>query len=340
MSKAVQSDLHTAPVLDEEVDLRLRLDEGPAARGPAEPRPGADRPGIAARVGGVVRTARPRQWAKNLLVFAAPAAAGVLDEVGALTATSVAFLAFCLAASSTYCLNDLLDREADRHHPDKRHRPVAAGLVPPGLAGAVAVSLAVAAVALALIAAGPALAALVGAYLVLTTSYSLWLKHMAIIDIAAISAGFVLRAAAGAVAVDVPMSDWFLIVVSFAALFVAAGKRLAEQAGQAGPAAADGEPQRVTLAVYTTPFLRHVALTATSVTITAYCLWALDTGSPGGNPWMMASIAPFALALLRYGLLVHQGQGEAPEEILLGDRPMRLTGAAWGLLFLVGVYAV
>ncbi|MET0826227.1 MAG: UbiA family prenyltransferase, partial [Acidimicrobiales bacterium] len=147
-------------------------------------------------VGGLIRAARPKQWAKNLLVFAAPAAAGVLDQAEPLADATIAFGAFCLAASGTYMLNDVADREADARHPTKHTRPIAAGIVPPGLATVVGVLAIAAGLALSF-AADWHLAVTVAIYVAITTAYSYWLKHVVILDVVAVASGFVLRAIGG-----------------------------------------------------------------------------------------------------------------------------------------------
>ena len=202
----------------------------------------------------LLRTARPKQWLKNVLVFSAPAAAGVLDEPRHLAETFVAFAAFCLAASGTYFLNDALDHEADRQHPVKRSRPIAAGALDPGVAKGVAVVLVLAGIGLAAPLNGGRLAAVVGGYVALTFSYSTWLKHEAVLDLAAVAAGFVLRAIAGGVATNVGISDWFLIVAGAGSLFIVTGKRHAEQV-ELGDA---GIGHRSTLGAYSTQFLAYV----------------------------------------------------------------------------------
>jgi UbiA prenyltransferase family len=176
----------------------------------------------------LIREARPKQWIKNLLVFAAPGAAGVLDNGPALWRTIVTFVALCLAASGTYFLNDVADVEADRQHPTKRNRPVAAGTIPLPLATAVGIGLLLGSLVVAASTARWQVALVVALYIALTLAYSVWLKHIAVVDIVTVATGFVLRAIAGAVAVDVPMSNWFLICISFGSLFIVTGKRYAE----------------------------------------------------------------------------------------------------------------
>src|SRR3954451_8702982 len=171
---------------------------------------------------------RPKQWIKNLLVFAAPGAAGVLREARSFLLALGAFGVFCLAASGTYLLNDAIDFEADRLHHRKRLRPIAAGIVPVGVAKACAAVLLVAAAATSLALGGWSLLLVVGCYIGITLAYTLALKHEPIIDLAAVASGFVLRAIAGGVVTGVAISEWFIIVTSFASLFVVAGKRGAE----------------------------------------------------------------------------------------------------------------
>ena len=279
----------------------------------------------------MLRAARPKQWAKNLLVFAAPGAAGVLgEEVGT---TLLAFAAFCLAASGTYYLNDLADREQDRRHPRKSQRAIASGLVSLRLALPVG---------LILVAAGLALASavnleflgIVALYLAFTTSYSLWLKHMPVLDIGVVAAGFVIRAVAGGVAVDVPISRWFLIVTSFASLFMVVGRRHAEQTLE------DLEvgTTRTTLSAYSASYLHSVWTMAAAITVTAYCLWAFEQAEGVDFPWFELTIIPFVLAILRYALLLDAGRADQPEDVFLLDRPLQLMSLAWALGFGLAVY--
>src|SRR3954469_8039125 len=184
-------------------------------------------PPPASLISGLIRTARPKQWMKNVLVVAAPAAAGVLTQRSVILDTIVAFVAFSLAASGTYFLNDSLDVEADRRHAKKRFRPIAAGVVPVTTARIVGVILLAAGIGVSFLA-NWRLALVIGIYVTLTTTYSIWFKHVAVIDLGFVAAGFVLRLIAGAVAVDVRISVWFIVVGSFGSLFMIAGKRHAE----------------------------------------------------------------------------------------------------------------
>lgn len=290
---------------------------------------------------GLVQLARPRQWTKNLLVFAAPAAAGVLDNTGPAVDALIAFAAFCLAAAGTYYVNDARDAEADRHHPAKWARPVASGAVPVGVAYAGGAVLLAGSVALAF-AASPGLAATILGYVALTTAYSIVLKNVAVVDLVAVAAGFVLRAVAGAAATDVPISDWFFIVTSFGALFIVSGKRGAEASEMAGATAADAPRFRAVLDAYSESYMAYLRSVTSAAVLVAYCLWAFeraDTAVDQSIPWYQLSILPFVMAVLRYALVLDKGdRGSAPEDIILGDRALQCIGVAWAIVFAIGVY--
>jgi decaprenyl-phosphate phosphoribosyltransferase len=287
------------------------------------------------RLPALVRLARPKQWIKNVLVVAAPGAAGVLGNGTALARTAVAFVCFCLAASGTYFINDANDAEADRLHPTKRHRPIAAGHLEPKLARAIAVGLIVLALAITAPVNDGKLTAVIAGYLAVTFSYTLWLKHEPVIDLAAVAAGFVFRAIAGGAATGVPLSDWFLIVAGAGSLFVVTGKRHAElvELGT-GPTT-----HRRSLDMYSSAFLNYVRAVASSVTILAYCLWAFEKSAKVGTPvWFELSIVPFVLGILRYALLLEHGQGGAPEDVVLSDRVLLVLGAVYVLLFGIAIH--
>lgn len=282
----------------------------------------------------LLRTARPKQWVKNVLVFAAPGAAGVLDEPDALGRTLVAFVALCLAASATYFLNDSVDAHADRQHPVKRDRPIAAGHLSERAGVVGAVVLALLAIGISVPITHGELALVVVGYLAVTVSYSLWLKHEPVVDLGAVAAGFVIRAIAGGIAADVLISDWFLIVAAGGSLFMVTGKRHAEQI-ELGD---DSGAHRSTLEEYSSSFLGFVRAVAASLTVTAYCLWAFESATAvGDETWFRLSIVPFILAILRYAHVIEQGRGGAPEEIVLGDRVLQVLGLLWIASFAVGV---
>jgi decaprenyl-phosphate phosphoribosyltransferase len=289
--------------------------------------------------GALLRACRPKQWVKNLLVLAAPAAAGILTNPDVPGKVAVTFVSFCMLSSSTYLFNDLHDLEQDRHHERKRERPIASGELSVSLAVASACGLAIAGLALAAVV-RPELAAVGGAYLLLTGSYTLWLRDVAVADIAAVASGFVLRALAGGVATSVTVSRWFMIVTSFGALFLVAGKRYAElrEDELRTEQQASATPTRASLRAYSEAYLRFVIGLAATVTTAAYCLWAFQRSHENKLSWYELTIVPFVLWLLRYALLVDRGEGQAPEELVLGDGFLLSMGAAWLGVYVVGVY--
>src|SRR5215204_2693990 len=294
------------------------------------PTPGAEAPETGRRPSiarSFLREARPKQWVKNVLVFAAPGAAGVLTEPDQLGRAMIAFVAFCLAASGTYFLNDAMDAEADRQHPTKRNRPIAAGLITTAQAKVTAVVLVVLALAISAPLNNGRLLLVVAAYVVVTVSYTLWLKHEPVLDLGCIAAGY---------ATDVQLSNFFLIVVGAGSLFIVAGKRHAELA-ELGESSSD---HRQTLGEYSDSFLNYVRAVTSGVAITGYALWAFERAAEVGNTfWFRLSIVPFVLAILRYALTVEQGGGGAPEEVVLSDRLLQLLGVAWLACFAIGVHA-
>jgi decaprenyl-phosphate phosphoribosyltransferase len=284
---------------------------------------------------GVVRTMRPRQWVKNVLVFAAPFVGGDLLAPGIVPDLLIAFAAFSLAASGIYLVNDANDVAADRAHPTKRFRPIAAGVVPPGLAVGVAVVLLLAAVGISLLA-SPQLMIVLVVYVVVQLSYCFWLKHQAVLDICIVASGFLLRAIAGGAATGIPLSQWFLLVAGFGSLFMVAGKRYAEMM----LAERTGARIRKALDNYTPSYLRFVWALSATVLITTYCLWAFDIGVEQHNTvWSVISIVPFVVAVLRYAVDVDSGNGGEPEEIALGDRVLQVLAVVWVGMLTLAVYA-
>ena len=281
----------------------------------------------------LLRTARPRQWLKNVLVVAAPLSAGMITEDSIALAVAMTFIAFCLAASSIYMFNDVQDADADRLHPQKQFRPVANGDLPPSTALTAAVVLAIAGLGLGF-AIDVALGITVLTYLALQVGYARWLKAVAVVELAVVSSGFLLRAVAGGVAADVPLSPWFLIVASFGSLFVVAGKRFSELRSIGNTAGT-----RRALEEYSESYLRFVWGLAAAVTITAYSLWAFETSTTGDIDWRAFSVAPFVVGLLRYAADIDRGVAGEPEDALLRDRVLLAIGAAWVVVFAIGVYA-
>jgi decaprenyl-phosphate phosphoribosyltransferase len=282
---------------------------------------------------GMVRAMRPRQWVKNVLVLAAPFAGGLLFQLHVLIAVGVAFVAFSLAASGVYLVNDVQDVEADRAHPIKRNRPIAAGLVAPQLALTVAVLLFVSALGISLVASTD-LVLVTAIYIAVQLSYCFWLKHQPVVDISIVASGFLLRAIAGGAAAGIALSQWFLLTTAFGSLFMVAGKRYAE----IRLAERTGAKIRKSLERYTSSYLRFVwTLSATGVIMT-YGLWAFQLSQTNHSRWPVISLVPFVIAVLRYAVDVDGGNGGEPEEIALGDRVLQVLGGCLVFTLIAAVY--
>ncbi len=278
-------------------------------------------------------TIRPKQWIKNALVVAAAAAAGALGHDDVPVRVGLTCVAFCLLASGIYAINDVRDAAEDRLHPRKRHRPVAAGELDPGLALGLGVALALGGVVLAALV-RPLVGLVAVGYLALTLSYTVALRRIVILDIVAIAGGFVLRAVAGGAAAPVTLSRWFVLVVTAVAVFVAAAKRQAElRRTEAG-----GTAGRPVLALYRAGWLRVILAGSAAVALAAYTMWAFAVPDIDDFPWRPLTLLPFAACLARYGVLVSSGAGEAPEE-LLTDRWIALAGFVWLVVFALSVHA-
>jgi decaprenyl-phosphate phosphoribosyltransferase len=292
---------------------------------PAPPRKGS-------LLAGLLRTARPKQWIKNILVVAAPAAAGQLFSRHALVQLALVFALFTACAAAVYLVNDARDADADRAHPTKRHRPVAAGQVPVPLAYAVGAVLAVLGPAAAAWLCSPAVAVLLAAYLGMQLAYCVSLKHVLVVDLAVVTTGFLMRAMIGGLALGIPLSRWFLITTGFGALFMVSAKRYSEAVQMAGKAGAT----RALLTEYTTDYLRFVWQLAAGVAVLGYCLWAMEEGGVPHTsvlPWRQLSMVAFILAILRYAVFADRGTAGEPEDVVLRDRALALIGLAWMAMY-------
>lgn len=289
----------------------------------------------------MIKGLRPKQWVKNVLVVAAPLAAGA-DAWSVQTGLDVllAFVVFCLAASSIYLVNDALDVESDRQHPTKRFRPIASGMLPMGLAYAMAVVLIIAALGLsALATSGIGLMVVVACYIGLQLGYCFGWKHIPVIDIALVSSGFMLRAMAGGVAAGIVLSQWFLLVAAFGSLFMASGKRYAELL----LSERTGAKIRKSLAGYTQTYLRFVWTISAAAVVIFYSLWAFELSNSvtgGAAIWYQISMVPFTIAILRFAATIDRGDGGAPDEIALADRVLQLLAIAWVACIVMAVYVL
>ena len=285
----------------------------------------------------IVVSMRPRQWVKNLFVFAGLVFSQRLFTDSAWTALA-AFAVFCALSGAVYLFNDVADRERDRVDPRKRERPVAAGRLPVGVAVAAAVGLVAAGLVLSALLARPFLVTAL-AYVVLLVAYSVWLKHVVIIDVIVVACGFVLRAVAGAVVIDVEMSGWLLICTIQLALFLALGKRRYEYLALDKDAAR----HRPILAEYSPALLDQMIAVVTASTVTAYALYTMSPETVAKfQTHLLPATLPFVLyGIFRYLYLLYRRQlGGNPSELLLNDRALLITALAWICAVLLIIYGL
>jgi len=286
--------------------------------------------------GALVRSLRPRQWTKNVVVFAGLIFGSKLTDPVAVAAATVAFFVFCFLSGVVYLVNDVRDREADRLHPIKSGRPIAAGQLSPAIALASAAVIAAVALAVAF-SLSTSFGFVAALYVVLLSVYSTSLKHMVILDVLTIAFGFVLRAWAGAEAVDVEMSHWLLLLTLLGALFIGFGKRRAEIV-----ALSDGaHHHRRTLAEYSPYLLDQMIGVVTSSTLLAYALYTIDAETVAKfQTDKLLWTFPFPLyGVFRYLYLVHQREGGGdPSEMLLTDGPLLTCAALWTVAVLAILY--
>ena len=278
---------------------------------------------------------RPRQWIKNLFVFAGLIFSHKLFTPDAARAL-VAFAVFCALSGTVYLVNDVADRERDRAHPRKRLRPVASGALSARAAVVAATLLAFASLATAA-ALGSAFLLAAAAYVVLLLSYSIWFKHIVLVDVLVVASGFVLRAVAGALAIDVDISGWLLICTVLIALFLALGKRRHEYLTLDGDAAR----HRPILAEYSAPLLDQMIAVVTASTVTSYALYTMspETVAKFGTRLLPATL-PFVLyGVFRYLYLLYRRQlGGNPSELFLNDRALVVNACLWVLAVVAIIY--
>jgi decaprenyl-phosphate phosphoribosyltransferase len=281
-----------------------------------------------------VRTTRPRQWPKNLLVFAAPLAGATVGRADGLGYAVLAAVAFGCASAAVYLVNDVVDAERDRRHPVKRHRPVASGALPGSHAIALAVVAACCAIAIGVGIGEPLLVAAAAGYLCSSLLYSARLKHVPFVEMVLVASGFLLRVLGGAAATHVRPSIWFLLVCGLGALFVAVAKRYAELTSLG----ADAARHRPVMRWYRPGPLRVAQVAVGSLMLAMYLLWALGEAD-GTRMWHMVSTLPLALALCRFGALTGRRTVRPVEEMITGDGPMIACEVAWLGLFCAGLAA-
>jgi decaprenyl-phosphate phosphoribosyltransferase len=283
--------------------------------------------------GGLIRAIRPRQWVKNVLVLAAPLAAHKIDSLNVLGGALLAFVAFSLVASGIYLINDSIDVEADRAHPTKRMRPIAAGIVPVPLAVVSAALLMIAGLVVSSLASWQLLT-VIAVYGTVQLAYCFGLKHQPVIDLCIVASAYLMRAVAGGAATGIHLSQWFLLVTAFGSLFIVAGKRSAEMQ----LSETTGAKIRRSLESYTASYLRFVWAISAAIFIMTYSLWAFEIQERSHSIWPVISIVPFVIAVLRYAVDVDSGNGGAPEEIAFRDHVLQVLGLAWAVSLGLGYY--
>ena len=273
----------------------------------------------------VLETMRPKQWSKNTFVFAGLLFSGTVTDVDKLLAAVTVAVAFCLVSGATYLLNDAVDAEGDRHNERTKNRPIARGDLPVGVALGAAVLATAAGIALAAIVNWESLVVLLG-YVVLQIAYSNYLKHVLFVDVMAIAAGFVLRAAAGGVAVDVPISSWLLLCTGLLAVFLGFTKRRGEAVALGGGT----QPKRRVLESYSVGLLDELIAVVTPTTVVAYALYAV-TGA--ATDWMLLTVPFVMYGIFRVLFLIHHRAGvtDEPAVVVWRDRPLLACVVAWGI---------
>ena len=272
---------------------------------------------------------RPLQWIKNLLVFAAPFTAGAFSDFGALTPLLYLFVMFCAASSTNYVLNDWLDKDYDSQHSQKKHRPIASGNI--GYKSLLLILVFLISLQTLLSFFIPLQALLwVVAYLFVSIGYSLYFKKIAVVEMSLIAIGFMIRALAGAAAIKVEASSWFLIVIGFGALFLVGNKRLAELSYQ------NSSLTRGVLDKYSNSFLKMVIGSSMTVCLVGYTLWAFQYAN--GTPLTKFSVIAFAVALMRYLWITERKNAEKPEVVLFTDRVLAALGLIFIALISIAIY--
>ena len=286
-------------------------------------------------IAGLIKTMRPKQWIKNIFIFAALTFDVKLLNMYYLVRTLAGFVLLCLVSGIVYVINDLADVEKDRQHPMKRNRPLASGQLSPRVAvvAAVVISLVVLPLGYLLT---PAFGAILTVYVLIQIAYSFWLKNVVIIDVMLIAAGFVLRVAAGVPLVEaVRFSPWLYICMTLLALLIGFGKRRHELV----LLRENASTHRQSLQEYNLSLLDHVITIVTASTLLAYALYTFSAPNLPPNHTMMLTIPFILYAIFRYLYLIHvKGMGGAPEEIALSDRPLQAAFALWGLSVIIVMY--
>jgi 4-hydroxybenzoate polyprenyltransferase len=285
---------------------------------------------------GLIKTMRPKQWIKNIFVFAPLVFDKKLLTLDYLAQTVAGFVLLCVVSGTVYIINDAVDADKDRQHPRKRERPIASGKVSVGVAVTLAIILLLVTLPLAFLL-DPIFGAITSGYLLIQVAYSFWLKNTVIIDVMIIAAGFLMRVAAGVPLADAPISPWLYICMTLLALLIGFGKRRHELTLLKENANA----HRQSLEDYNISLLDHVISIVTASILLAYALYTFSAPNLPEEHTMMLSIPFLLYAIFRYLYLIHvKGMGGAPEEIVFSDRPLQVSVLLWGLSVIFVLYAL
>lgn len=305
----------------------------PAPAGDASP--SMDEPVVPSRspLRAAIKTGRPQEWIKNFFVFAGLLFSGKFNQPHDVLEATLTFVSFCLVSSAGYYVNDLVDIELDRKHPKKRFRPLAAGELSEGAAKAIAPMLAIVAVGLAFATVNWEVGLMVIGYGIIQLSYSLWLKQVVIIDVMTLATVFILRVAAGAVAVDAHASEWLLLCTGMLALFLGFTKRRQEAVSELH----EGTSSRPVLEHYSLPFLDQMVAMVTTGTVISYSIYAVNSPIIGSK--MMWTIPPVVYVIFRYLYLIYDRADDRSIAAMVSkDRGMVAGGAAWVVVAFVLLY--
>ncbi|GIK16232.1 MAG: decaprenyl-phosphate phosphoribosyltransferase [Planctomycetota bacterium] len=280
---------------------------------------------------------RPTQWIKNVVVLAGPVAAKRLFHLEDFINAILAFVAFCLASSAAYAINDTIDRHADARHPTKRHRPLARGAIRPATALMSAAVLISASLALSVMFLNPKVIIILATYFVMVLGYSVALKNRILLDVIVIATGFVLRAWAGSEAVGVQTSEWLVACMFTLCLFLGFGKRRCELAMLNNEE--DAREHRATLVRYTPDLLNHLITVSAGIAIITFLLYTMDRGpSPFDRRLMFYTLPIVFYGVFRYAMITELGIFAGPTEIILKDKGMRASILLWAAVALAIVY--
>lgn len=285
-----------------------------------------------------VELIRPAEWIKNVFVLAGLIFSRRAAETDAEILALLAFAAFCLAASTTYVINDIRDREHDKLHPTKKNRPIARGAVSVDQARLVAGFLAIGAVGLCLLL-PRGFAAVLGVYLLVNVTYTYWLKRKVILDVILIAVGFVLRAIAGGVAIGMPISPWLIVCTFTLCMFLGFGKRRCELAVIGSTI--DAAKHRASLARYSHDLLNHLTSVTAGIAIVTFLLYVMDRSGPQppfDKKYLIYTLPLVVYAIFRYTMLIESGRVTGPTDVVINDRPFLITIILWAAAAVVVVY--